>query len=57
MIEIQSITYSKNPVNTGEAFLLYVTCIEILAFWSDLQVKTWGDVPLKTWNDLFYKNF
>jgi hypothetical protein len=57
VIVITKVEYSKNPVSTGETFLLYVTLVEVFAIWNDTLAKTWDDMKIRTWDNLRRKIF
>lgn len=57
MIEIKSVEYSKNPVSTGEAFIISVTVDEVFASWADLKSKTWSEIMSITWDMIKRKIF
>jgi hypothetical protein len=51
------VEYSKNPVSTGEAFLLRVSIEEVFATWGDLLTEDWASLSIHTWEDIRRKVF
>lgn len=58
MLIIKTVEYSKNPVAISEAFIISMTIEEIIAMWSDLNVKTWGEIKqASSWENVKLKYF
>lgn len=57
MIEINKVEYSKNPVSSGETFIISVTVSETFATWADLKTKTWAAIKAVTWDKVKRKIF
>lgn len=57
MIVIDNVEISKNPVKTGEAFLIKITAKEVMATWADTQPSKWELLKAKTWDKVKRKIF
>lgn len=57
MIIIENVEISKNPVNTGEVFIISILLEEIMATFYDLSQVTWDNVDYKTWDQVKRKYF
>lgn len=51
MLVIQNVEYSKNPVNTSEAFIIKVEVKEITVKWIDFKAASWSNLLGMTWQD------
>jgi hypothetical protein len=53
----EGITFSANPVTTGQPFLIEVYIHEEVATWADTSIKTWADLQARTWEMVRLKDF
>ena len=57
MINISKVEYSKNPVSTGETFVVSVTANEVIATWADVKSALWSALKSLTWDKVKRKLF
>lgn len=57
MIVVDNIELSKNPVDTGETFIIKIELHEEMATWQDARNKTWSNMLLTTWDKFKRKIF
>lgn len=57
MIVIDNVEISKNPVKTGEAFLIKITAREVMSTWNDTKPSKWEIFKNKTWDMIKRKIF
>ena len=57
MIVFDNIEISKNPVSTGEAFVLKVTVREEMANWTDVKINLWSKLKNIAWDKVKRKYF
>jgi hypothetical protein len=57
MIQITNVEISKNPVSTGETFIISVTANEVIATWADVKNTLWSTLKSLTWDRVKRKFF
>jgi hypothetical protein len=57
MIVVDNVTLSKNPVETGEIFIIQIEVREEMADWQDVSAKTWSNILQATWDKVRRKIF
>jgi len=57
MIVVDNVTLSKNPVETGETFIIQIEVREEMADWQDVSVKSWNNILQATWDKVKRKIF
>lgn len=57
MIVIDNVEISKNPVKTGEAFIIKITAREVTATWGDAKPTALQIFKTKTWDMIKRKIF
>lgn len=57
MIVVDTLEISKNPVKTGEAFIIKISAREVMSTWDDTKTSKWEVLKSKTWDMLKRKIF
>lgn len=57
MIIFEKVEISKNPLSTGESFILKVTVREEMADWTNVKANVWNKLKNITWDKVKRKYF